>query len=39
LIELGIHAGPVVIQEGDDFGRTMNVTARAAEYARPVRCW
>jgi class 3 adenylate cyclase len=32
---VGIHAGPVVFQEGDDFGRTVNVAARIAEYARP----
>ena len=32
---VGIHAGPVVFQEGDDFGRTVNIAARIAEYARP----
>jgi adenylate cyclase len=32
---VGIHAGPVVFQEGDYFGRTVNVAARMAEYARP----
>ena len=32
---VGIHAGPVVFQEGDYFGRTVNVAARIAEYARP----
>jgi adenylate cyclase len=31
----GIHAGPVVFQEGDYFGRTVNIAARIAEYARP----
>jgi class 3 adenylate cyclase len=31
----GVHAGPVVFQEGDYFGRTVNVAARIAEYARP----
>ena len=31
----GIHAGPVVFQEGDYFGRTVNVAARIGEYARP----
>jgi adenylate cyclase len=31
---VGIHAGPVVFQEGDFFGRTVNVAARIAEYAR-----
>jgi adenylate cyclase len=32
---VGIHAGPVVFQDGDYFGRTVNVAARIAEYARP----
>ncbi len=32
---VGIHAGPVVFQEGDYFGRTVNVAARIAAYARP----
>ena len=32
---MGIHAGPVVFQEGDYFGRTVNLAARIAEYARP----
>jgi adenylate cyclase len=32
---VGIHAGPVIFQEGDYFGRTVNVAARIAEYARP----
>jgi adenylate cyclase len=32
---VGLHAGPVVFQEGDYFGRTVNVAARIAEYARP----
>ena len=32
---VGIHAGPVVFQEGDYFGRTVNIAARIAEYARP----
>jgi adenylate cyclase len=32
---VGIHAGPVVFQEGDYFGRTVNVASRIAEYARP----
>ena len=27
--------GPVVFQEGDYFGRTVNLAARIAEYARP----
>jgi adenylate cyclase len=32
---VGIHAGPVVIHLGDYFGRTVNVAARIADYARP----
>jgi adenylate cyclase len=32
---VGIHAGPVVVQDGDYFGRTVNLAARIAEYARP----
>jgi adenylate cyclase len=32
---VGIHAGPVLFQEGDYFGRTVNMAARIADYARP----
>jgi adenylate cyclase len=32
---VGIHVGPVVFQDGDYFGRTVNLAARIAEYARP----
>jgi len=32
---VGLHAGPVLFQEGDYFGRTVNVAARIAAYARP----
>jgi class 3 adenylate cyclase len=32
---VGIHAGPVVLQEGDYFGRTVNIASRIAEFARP----
>jgi adenylate cyclase len=32
---VGIHAGPVIFQEGDYFGRTVNLASRMAEYARP----
>jgi adenylate cyclase len=32
---VGIHAGPVLFQEGDYFGRTVNAAARIADYARP----
>jgi adenylate cyclase len=32
---MGINAGTVVAQEGDYFGRTVNIAARIADYARP----
>ena len=32
---IGVSAGPVVVQEGDYFGRTVNVAARIADYAGP----
>ena len=32
---IGIDAGAVVVQDGDYFGRTVNVAARIADYARP----
>jgi adenylate cyclase len=32
---VGVHAGPVVFQEGDYFGRTVNLAARIADEARP----
>jgi adenylate cyclase len=32
---IGIDAGSVIVQEGDYFGRTVNVAARIADYARP----
>jgi adenylate cyclase len=32
---VGVHAGPVVFQEGDYFGRTVNLASRIADYARP----
>jgi adenylate cyclase len=31
---VGLDAGPVLFQEGDYFGRTVNTAARIAEYAR-----
>jgi class 3 adenylate cyclase len=31
---VGIDAGPVIFQEGDYYGRTVNIAARIAEYAR-----
>jgi adenylate cyclase len=32
---VGLHAGPVIFQEGDYYGQTVNIAARIAEYARP----
>jgi class 3 adenylate cyclase len=32
---VGLHAGPVVFQDGDYFGQTVNIASRIAEYARP----
>jgi adenylate cyclase len=31
----GTNAGPLVFRDGDYFGRTVNVAARIADYARP----
>jgi class 3 adenylate cyclase len=31
---IGISAGPVIVQEGDYFGRTVNIAARIADYAQ-----
>jgi class 3 adenylate cyclase len=32
---VGLHSGPVVFQDGDYYGRTVNVAARITDYARP----
>jgi adenylate cyclase len=32
---VGVDAGPVVFQDGDYFGRTVNVAARIAAHAGP----
>ena len=32
---VGLHAGPVIFQEGDYYGSTVNVAARIAEFAQP----
>jgi adenylate cyclase len=32
---VGLHAGPVVFQDGDYYGRTVNLAARVAAYAGP----
>jgi adenylate cyclase len=31
----GVHAGPVIVREGDVFGRTVNLAARIADRAQP----
>jgi adenylate cyclase len=31
---VGLHAGPVLYQEGDYFGQTVNLSARIADFAR-----
>jgi len=30
---VGLHAGPVIFQEGDCYGQTVNVASRIADYA------
>jgi adenylate cyclase len=35
LARVGLHSGPVVFQDGDYFGRTVNVAARIGDYAQP----
>jgi adenylate cyclase len=32
---VGLNAGPVLFQEGDYFGQTVNLSSRIADYARP----
>jgi adenylate cyclase len=32
---MGVNAGTVIAQEGDYFGRTVNIAARIADFARP----
>jgi adenylate cyclase len=32
---VGLHAGPVIFQQGDYFGQTVNLASRIADYARP----
>jgi len=31
---VGVHAGPVLFQEGDYFGQTINLTSRIADFAK-----
>jgi adenylate cyclase len=35
LAHTGIDAGPVIVQDGDYFGRTVNTAARIASHAGP----
>ncbi len=32
---VGLHAGPVIFQDGDYYGQTVNLASRIADYARP----
>jgi adenylate cyclase len=32
---IGVHTGPLIVQQGDYYGATVNIAARIAEYARP----
>ncbi|MRX43758.1 adenylate/guanylate cyclase domain-containing protein [Agromyces kandeliae] len=32
---VGLHTGPVLYQQGDYFGQTVNLASRIADYARP----
>jgi adenylate cyclase len=32
---VGLHSGPVVFQDGDYYGQTVNLASRIAQYARP----
>ena len=31
---MGVNAGPVIVRDGDYFGRTVNIASRTADYAR-----
>ncbi len=32
--QVGLHSGPVIVQEGDSYGLTVNIVSRIADYAR-----
>ncbi len=32
---VGLDSGPIIVQQGDDYGQTVNLAARIGEYARP----
>src|SRR4029077_2339248 len=34
-VHVGLSCGPVLFQEGDYFGQTVNLSARIPDYARP----
>jgi adenylate cyclase len=34
---VGLHAGPVIFQEGDYYGQTVNLASRIADFAGPGR--
>jgi adenylate cyclase len=34
-VHVGLHAGPVLFQEGDYYGRTVNIASRIADHAEP----
>ena len=34
-VHVGLSSGPVIFQEGDYFGSTVNLSSRVADYARP----
>jgi class 3 adenylate cyclase len=37
LAHIGVNAGPTICDEGDDFGRTVNIAARIFSQAGPDR--
>ncbi len=36
---VGLHAGPVLFQQGDYFGQTVNLTPASPTTRGPARCW
>ena len=38
-VHVGLHAGPVLFQEGDYYGRTVNLASRIADYAGLAQWW